>query len=249
MENIERKFGWIPDVPGTDPVFGCEKPKDRPQRLDLRWRDLILPVRDQGKAGSCTGFGVTGIAYAAMKADVTFNTQPFHPSELFAYWVGRRVKEEDTGASIREVVNATDQYGVSPSHLWIYNDENVLVKPPADAFKKALKFRTLKMARVNQNLQDIINVLASGYPIVFGHRCHANFFNIKNDGLVPMPKGDVVGGHCEYWMGYDLYKKCLVAQNSWGVDRGDRGYEYFPFDYALDPDLCMDLWVIYEISI
>jgi C1A family cysteine protease len=249
MTHLQRKFGWIPDNPGDDPVFKCEKPRVFFRTMDLRWKDIILPVRDQGQAGSCTGFGVTGIEYSAMKSDTTFNTQPFHPSELFAYWCGRRIKREDEGASIRDVVDATCEYGVAPSHLWLYKESNVLIEPPKRAFEEAIKFKTIKKARVPQNIQDIINILASGYPIVFGHRCHSNFFNVKKDGIVPMPKGVFLGGHCEYWHGYNLNKSFLIGQNSWGVNRGDRGHEYFPFDYVLDPEICMDLWVIYEISI
>jgi C1A family cysteine protease len=248
--NTQRKFGWLPDLPDTrDVAFSISRPADFTRIHDLRWEDTIAAIRDQLNGGSCTGFGVSGIAWSAMLSDKTFKVPAFHPSELFPYYNGRANKKQDTGASIREVVKSTVHYGLAPLETWPYVVANITIKPPARAYELALKFKTIKYARVAQTESQIINTLASGYPVVFGHLCHSNFWNVKHDGMVPMPSGRIEGGHCEYIMGYNMDKKLFTVQNSWGTKRGDRGYEYFPFDYILNPDFCMDFWVIYEVSI
>lgn len=244
------KLGWLPDLPDTrDQIFAAERPRDFTRIHDQRWDNSILPMRDQGKAGSCTGFGVTLSEYAAMVMDKTYTVPPFHPSELYAYWVGRRNKSEDTGASIRDVIKGTVTHGVAPAYLWLYKDTNVLVKPPDRAFEEAKKFITIKYARVRHDLKEILYVLGSGYPIVFGHLVHENFWKIGPDGIVPLPKGRIDGGHCQGMIGYNRDKFRILCANSWGKGHGDRGYDWFHFDHILNPEITMDLWVIYEISI
>lgn len=250
MKDSKRILGWIPDKPSDkDLLFAVPKIETIPDKFDLRWKGIIPPVRDQKNTGSCTGFGVTAIAWSAMLSDTTFNTPAFHPSELFAYYNGRDDKNNDTGATIREVVDATAKYGVAPLEMWLFDPKRVTEKPPARAYELALKFKTLRRARVPQTEEAMCSVLASGFPIVFGHNCHTSFWNVKSDGIVPMPLGKEEGGHCEYIMAYDKSIRKFSVQNSWSEKRGDRGYEYFNFDHILDPSVCMDFWTIFEISI
>lgn len=250
MIKRKLKFGWIPDLPDERDIYlKLEQPKDFTRIHDIRWSGNMPPVRNQGNIGSCTGFGTGTAVWSAMLSDKTFITPAFHPSELFIYYNGRREKSEDTGASIRDVVKATIDFGVAPLQAWMYDTTKVLIKPTKEAYDQALKFKTIRYARVRQTREDICNVLASGYPIVFGHLCYTNFFSVKKDGIVPMPSGQIEGGHCEIICGYNLDKDNGLVQNSWGTSRGDRGYEHFSFEYLLDPDICMDFWVIYEISI
>ena len=249
MQTI-RKFGCIPDpIDIRDVTYAASKPLGFSRTGDLRWNELILSVRDQGPAGTCTGYGSTGVCYASMRADKTFKTPAFHPSELFPYFNGRANKLEDTGASIRDVVKATATFGLAPYETWVYDVKNVCIKPPQRAYDQALKFKSIKYARVPQTERDMVNVLASGFAIVFGHTCRENFWKVGKDGMVPIPLGREEGGHCEYIMGYDMNKQLFTVQNSWGLDRADHGYEYFKFDHLLNPDHARDFWVIYEVSI
>lgn len=200
-------------------------------------------------SGNCTGFGVGTGAWSGMLSDTTFSTPAFHPSELFIYYNGRSNKNEDSGASIRDVVKGTVTYGVAPFSTWLNKSYNVCKKPTAKAYNEAIKFKTIRYARVKQTKDDICNVIASGYPIIFGHLCYTNFFAVDKNGIVPMPKGRIEGGHCEVMCGYNLDKGLILVQNSWGLSRGLRGYEYFPIEYILDKEITMDLWTIYEVSI
>ncbi|MFZ4569765.1 MAG: C1 family peptidase [Bacteroidales bacterium] len=246
----QRKLGWLPDIySGHDQMFSVPTMEVIPDIVDLRWKGIVPPVRDQGSAGSCTGFGTTAVAWAAMMADKTFNTPAFHPSELFAYYNGRRNKDADTGASIRDVVDATARYGLAPAETWMYDAKKVTIKPPDRAYHQALKFKTIKRARVPQTEEAICSVLASGFPIVFGHLCYTNFFKVGSNGIIPLPSGKIEGGHCEWLLAHDRPKHKYTVQNSWSEKRGDRGYEYFDFDHILDLNTCMDFWVIYEVSI
>ena len=64
-----------------------------------------------------------------------------------------------------------------------------------------------------------------------------------------MPSKDekCLGGHAIMAVGYDDDKKVFIIRNSWGVEWGDKGYFYMPYEFILNKDLCSDFWVIQRI--
>jgi GNAT superfamily N-acetyltransferase len=59
-----------------------------------------------------------------------------------------------------------------------------------------------------------------------------SWFNAIN-GEIPLPKtkDEIIAGHGFSMVGYDDHKKRFTFANSWGVDWGDRGLGYLPYEY------------------
>ena len=76
-------------------------------------------------------------------------------------------------------------------------------------------------------------------------------------GLIPFPgaQDTEVGGHAVVAVGYDDGKRvrnlstgaattgALLLQNSWGVEWGDQGFGWLPFEYLLQ-DRARDFWTL-----
>lgn len=98
-------------------------------------------------------------------------------------------------------------------------------------------------------LDGIHQVLAAGYAVEFGTNVYNSIFKVGPDGQIPVPIAGErpIGGHALPIIGYDLAKKLLIVQNSWGSAWGDQGVGYLPESYfekgyGGHPD-ANDVWV------
>lgn len=96
--------------------------------------------------------------------------------------------------------------------------------------------------------------IVEGFPFVFGINVYESFEseNVKNTGFVPMPDTKhekLLGGHAIMAIMFDDDKKIFGCRNSWGVEWGDKGYFYLPYDFILDKDLASDFWIITSINL
>lgn len=250
---MARKYGWRPDVPD---------PRDRrfnharkmlaatPDLVDLRPK--MPPVYDQGELGSCTA----NAGGAAFQFDLIKQGLPnWTPSRLALYY-GERVIEgnvkEDAGAQIRDCVKVLATTGVAPESLWPYDISKFAKKPPVKYFKTATKNQALRYARVEQTQDALEQVLAQGYPIIFGFAVFESFESpqVAKTGMMPVPKkGEKdLGGHAVLCVGYDRKRKLFIVRNSWGPDWGKGGYFFMPYEVLLNPNMADDLWVVYSVE-
>ncbi len=250
----KQGLGWIPDLPDhRDLLFADSRLAAPPLILpssDLRKTSFLHPVMDQGNMGSCTGHGVK----EAMWFDqIKQGKSPeFEPSRLFIYWNGRAIENStasDSGAAIRDVVKGVVTYGVCPESAWAYTESNLLVRPPFGLFEKAKHHKALQYNRLN-GLMDMRACLSSGYGFVFGFSVFDSFMSdaVAKTGMVPMPskKESNQGGHCVFGVGHDDSTELITCENSWGLNWGDAGFFYLPYDYITA--LAGDIWVISEIA-
>jgi C1A family cysteine protease len=240
-------YGWRPDKPDQrDFAYKVPKKVTLPKIVDLR--PNCPDVYDQGELGSCTANAIA----AAVQFDMIKqnNKNPFMPSRLFIYF-NERVMEHtvnsDAGAEIRDGIKSVVKQGVCPESLWKYNIPKFTIKPPATAYKAALKEQAMVYNRLNVEISSLKNCLAQGFPFVFGMSVYSSFESDKvtKNGIVPMPKPKetLMGGHAVMCVGYDDTKKWLIVRNSWGLGWGDKGYFYLPYTY-INTNLTDDFWVI-----
>lgn len=107
-------------------------------------------------------------------------------------------------------------------------------RPPEAAYTAALDFQLVRATRIAMDTQSLRAAIASGAPVVAGFRCFENLYDnmVRSTGVIQMPAGIDIGGHCVLFVGYDDDKKLFKFRNSWGSDWGDKGYGYLPYDYA-----------------
>lgn len=174
----------------------------------------------------------------------------FTPSRLFIYFNERVVDgtiETDSGARIRDGIKSVAKQGVCPEIDWPYIITAFRSRPPANCYKEALNHKAIQYRRINHSLESFKEVLAMGFPFVFGFSVYESFeaTYITNTGLMAYPKPDerLIGGHAVKAVGYDDTAGHFIIKNSWGTDWGDLGYFYMPYEF-MDSNMTSDFWVI-----
>lgn len=249
----ERKHGWIKDNEDDRDrkhFFVISPCQHFVKKIDLR--DRCPPIYDQGNLGSCTANAIAG----AYEFDMIKEEEKeiFTPSRLFIYYNEREMEGtvgEDSGAQIRDGIKSINKIGVCPEIMWPYDVENLTLKPMESCYNDAVDHKSIMYRRVRQNLEQMKQCLMEGFPFVFGFVVYESFDSEQaaKTGIIPMPKPgeQVVGGHAVMAVGFDTEKNWFIVRNSWGVDWGDQGYCYMPFEYLTNSDYASDFWTIERV--
>ena len=244
-----RKWGWLPDLPDHRDFPYSFVPVKIPVRVDLTATGHCPPVYNQGSLGSCTANAIAAVVdFIRAKQKQKF----IYPSRLFIYYSEREMQDTvmwDSGAYIRDGIKSVVKLGVCPEGQWPYDVKRFTEKPPDEAYANALNYQTLVYHRIdNKNLDMLKNVLASGYPFVFGFSVYDSFESeeVRITGKVPMPldSDSLKGGHAVVAVGYNDRVRRFIIRNSWGSSFGKGGYFSLPYKYVTNYDLAADFWVI-----
>jgi len=216
-----------------------------PESTDRKNIKMSPFIYNQFDIGSCVGNGVVKQFRHVLK----INGQPdFEASRLFAYWIAREDKLNDTGASIRDAFKAMNKYGLCSEMLHPYITKNFAQTPSDAAFKEALDHQIIRYERLSQTKFAIQDAVAHGFPVVYGKLVYESFMSdiVASTGIVPVPnvnKEECYGGHCMVIFDYDKFG--TVEPNSWGKEWGQNGVCQVPWEYVLNPELAFDFWVLY----
>jgi C1A family cysteine protease len=239
-----------------------------PKRVHLGDTGFMPVIEDQGEIGSCTANAVIGIAEYLIRAA---GGRSLDLSRMFLYKVTRRLLgwTGDTGAYVRTTIQALRLFGVPPEADWPYDGELLDAEPDAYHYSYAQNFRGLCFARLDgygdspngtsrgaATLTALKRTLADGFPVAFGFPVYESIQNMGSDFVIPLPQGDddrIVGGHAVVAVGYDDSVKvpgqsgagAVIVRNSWGVEWGDLGYGFLPFDYVRR-ELAVDWWTLFH---
>ena len=252
----QRWFGWKPDLP--DPRDFVSRMQLRaaatlPEKVDLRDKYKAIPMINQGALGSCTA---CAISVCHMACQVIQNDFQIIPSKLFIYYNERAMEgtiHYDSGAMIRDGIKSVVRQGVCDEKEWPYNINKFRIKPPKIAYKNALSNQALLYERLrNSVLEDLMIVLANGYPFVFGFTVYESLDSrqVARTGIYnPDPyKEDIIGGHAVTAYGYDKKDGTFLIRNSWGSGWGQRGYFKMKFEHVTNTNMAEDFWLIRTVE-
>lgn len=245
--NTKRVLNWRPDKPDFRDfkykprgIYGA-----RPSIIDLQ--SLCTPVFNQGQIGSCTGNALAGAYEFLEKSEREVFIKA---SRLFIYWNERALEDDtnqDAGAEIRNGIKTLYQKGVCSEKTWLYEPDLLFKVPPRWAYGEAYHHKIAIYERLdNENINDLKDVLYTGFPFVFGFSVYSSFDDIGSNGIMPMPSPNeqVEGGHAVMCVGYNDDIQMFKVRNSWGSEWGHEGYFYMPYKFMTSTDYCDDFWVI-----
>jgi C1A family cysteine protease len=220
-------------------------PTAAPLRDQVDLRNWASPVDDQSKLGSCTANAVVN-AYELLDNQY-YRGKGVDLSRLFVYYNTRLLEgtvNSDSGGFIHEALKALEDYGVCTEEMWPYDIEKFVVKPTDQCYKNAEK-RKIKTYQKIDSIPDLLDALNNNRPVPVGLTIYDNFNDLDfRNSIVSKPldaTAESVGGHALCIVGYDLTRQLLLAKNSFGIDWGDKGYCWIPFDYAREN--MYDMWV------
>jgi len=219
-------------------------PMELPPLIDLRAQ--CSPVVNQGELGSCTA---NAIASGLREYLLLQKKQPWVAlSRLFLYYEERLLEgtvDEDSGAMIRDGMKVVQTMGICPETEEPYDITKFTQSPTQQDLADAQKYKISEYHRVN-DLTMLKTALAEGQPVVIGINVYSSFESneVATTGIVPMPNTEteqLLGGHAVLVVGYDETKEWAIVRNSWGIDWGEKGYFYLPYQYWT-AGLVTDMW-------
>lgn len=247
---MQRQYLLKKDLPDVrDYIFSKTLSTDGtslPTKIDLR--DQMSPIVDQGQLGSCTANAiVSGYREYMLNKEGLVNPSL---SRLFLYWHERSMEgtvNTDSGAFIRDGMKTLADLGVCPEADFPYDITKFTQTPSGTAEADAAAFKIDSYHRVVGGVDGLKQALAAGYPVVIGIVVYDSFesFDTSCGGKIPMPNKTtekMLGGHALLAVGYDDDAKNVIVRNSWGVNWGDHGYCYIPYDFINDITLTNDMW-------
>lgn len=256
--------GWIRDLPDRRdwdiaPQLKLSKLEDTerpelPPRYDAR--EHCSPIEDQGNLGSCTAQSIVGMA-EYMERRLYGNH--VNGSRLFLYKMARKLDgyKGDTGAQLRTAMKAFRIFGAPPERFWPYDISKYEDMPDPFVFALGQAFRAVDYARIDiegRSREDVLymikQLMIHDHPVVFGFLVFT-YGNSYGEFRTPKFGESPSGGHAVMAVGYDddriigSSKGALMLRNSWGLDWGENGYGWLPYDYILH-FMSNDFWTLFK---
>ena len=233
-----RKVNVRPDTLDFRDLMFVPTLVEVPIRIDLdEYRRLEVPILDQGREGSCTGFGLaTNVNYLLRMRKVTPDRTGASPHML--YQLAKRYDEwpgEDyEGSSARGAMKGWHKHGVCAANL-CDNSTRLSEEALKDAPKRSLG----AYFRVNhKDLVAMHSALAEVGILYATAAVHSGWENVGADGVIKKTD-QIIGGHAFAIVAYD--EEGLWIQNSWGPGWGKAGFARISYDDWLANG--SDIWV------
>ena len=211
--------------PGEPPTY--------PSAIDLS--DNFPIPGDQGEQGSCVGWA-TAYALKSYQEGVemgwSLNTSDHLFSPAFIY--NQINGGIDKGSNPKDALDLIVTKGAATWSTMPYDEDDYLTQPNAQAFQDAANFKAKEWLTVG-GIQETKAALANRKPVLFGILADALFDALHGPNAVYNTFiGVNPGGHAVTITGYDdnRYGGAFRVINSYGLNWGDNGYFWLPYDFA-----------------
>lgn len=225
-----------------------------PNIIDLR--SYLSPIEEQYSAGSCVGNALASI-FEYFYFYTTGQVKTF--SRLFIYYNARMMENEqskrnatetDSGADIQFAIISLIKYGCCEEQYWPFYEHLLNIRPTIQAYENGQNYRLNEFSRLSNNVNQLRQCLAEGYPFIMAIKIFPSF-DLNHHGYISMPKSYEKSSqyrHAIVCVGYIHSEKVFIIRNSHGIQWGDHGYGYLPYEYVENKILTKDLWAIKSIE-
>jgi hypothetical protein len=214
-----------------------------PRRIPLgTYRNVGVPILNQGSEGACTGFGLATVAHYLLLRR-TADADTVKVSSRMLYEMAKRYDEwpgeNYSGSSARGAMKGWHKHGVCSEGVWPYDpaapDRRFTAKRASEATNRPLG----AYYRVNHKdliaMHSAIAEVGILYATAF---VHDGWNKLDAEGVIPFP-GNRLGGHAFAIVAYD--DRGFWIQNSWGPNWGSGGFALITYDDWLANST--DVWV------
>lgn len=190
------------------------------------YRDLLQPIRNQGRHGSC--FAMSSCCMKELQERKDYNFQDyFSPKFFYAQRINLvdEHKYNDEGMYGRDVMRILQKIGVCYEKTCPY--VNVEEKTDWTPFLEEAKQHVIShYARVS-TVEGLCQAIHKHGVCLITVPVYNKTTNSIWKKLTPDAK--LQGGHAMAVVGYDKERKYFIIRNSWGEKWCDKGYCLFPF--------------------
>lgn len=244
--NLEKiNFDARPDTIDFRDLMYTPTLVEVPMRIPLeKYKDVGVPILNQGQEGACTGFGLATVVHFLMRTREV-DTDKTQVSMRMLYEMAKRYDEWPgeaySGSSARGAMKGWHKHGVCAETIWRYRvgDTNpVLTHRRADDARK----RPLG-AYFRVNHKDLVAMHAAitevGILYATGN-VHDGWGRINSKGVIFYDQNvKIRGGHAFAIVAYD--EEGFWIQNSWSATWGQGGFAKITYDDWMAN--AMDVWV------
>jgi C1A family cysteine protease len=246
------RMGAPPDAVSTMAPNAKEATAATPARLPAKvdLRANCSPIDDQGQLGSCAACAAVGVMEYVSRVAANGGAGEEY-SRLFVYYNGRSMageQKQDAGLATPHAIASILGYGVVSEALWPYDIKRFKEEPPQSVYKAAGNFSGMAYAQVPRG-DPVKAALASSQPVIFRYYGDPDLIRqVRGDGMMAAwgrnaPAQDGMG-HTMMIVGYDDGPRHAIVRNSWGVDFGDKGYFYMPYDVMENATNPAEYWLV-----
>lgn len=229
-EKDPRDYNISMFIPGQDEI------KDEEFCLKLPELDIII---NQKCYNSCVGH-----SFAMAKSILEYNrTNKWMDIDPYMIY-GTRYTGEYTGMGMYPYQGAKV---LLKDGAYLRRDFNIQQEVPqlidtvkdwkSTHFDKVQEAKKLQISAYYYTYNDnqIKTSLKNGMPISVAYPIYTSFYNVKDDGIVSIPKSNekLEGYHQMLIVGWTKHNQWIVI-NSWGSSYGFKGMYFIPFSYKFD---------------
>lgn len=238
-----KEYGLLPSPPDARD-FSYQAMKGVTQLPSMYFMDR-LPIRDQGRFGTCVGYAASAIKDRQER--VNHPGRNYETSPLYVYSECKRLDgiPNVEGTYPRTAMSVLLKQGISLESTMPYElmtEKFHFPSPSPTAHEEAKQFKVGAYARIH-TLQEIKQAVFEDGPVMIGVTVTENFVECEKGGFIDLPQGYILGGHALDIDGWDdnmthTYKNGVTRKgffrvvNSWSESWGDRGYGFIPYDFV-----------------
>ncbi len=217
-----------------DSILGAYN-NELPSSVDLS-NNMPTPG-NQGNQNSCVGWAV-GYAIKSYHEKLEMGWELNSPNTVFSpsYIYNQINNAEDLGSKPSDAFNLLVNSGAATWATMPYNVNDYLTQPTSLINESANNFKAKEYKRLTDKDQ-MKAALANKHPIMIAIRINNTFSPLHGSDSVYSSAGNYnPGGHAVTITGYDdsKYGGAFKIINSYGIDWGDNGYFWLPYDRVSD---------------